>query len=337
MNQILSQNEVDALLQGIKSGEIKTEEGVGKEQANSSAFDFLSGNLRIKGTFPAMDMVYEVFCRKLRAVMSHLFGKIVENISLRDTCMMKYKEYIGNIQLPSSFQVVRMNPLRGLALIVIDSKLAFSFIESMLGGKSETGFVIEDREFTNIEMSLIKKMHTDIASELQRSWNGVYPIKIEEVSIETNPQFISICFPSDMVVVTSIDVDILGSIDICIPCSIIEPLKGKLNKNFSSIRTDVDLTWRRMMLNQLTQTELEITVELGEAVITGKELLNLKPGDVINLNTGPSDEFKIYIEGYEKLKGVAGAVRGNKAAQLTKGLKKRRNPHGRRAKRKRSS
>ncbi len=336
MNQILSQNEVDALLQGIKSGDLKTEEATGSGTDNSSSFDLLINNKRIKGSFPAMDMVHEVFCRKLRSTMSHLFGKIIENISLRDSCLMKYKEFLKNIQLPSSFHIVRLNPLRGLSLIVIDSKLAFSFIESLLGGKNETGAVIEGREFTNIEQALVKKIHNDVLTELQKSWSGIYPVKIEEVSIETNPQFVTICFPSDMVMVTSIDVDILGSIDICIPCSIIEPLKGKLNKSFSSIRTDVDLTWRRMMLNQLTQTNLEIMVELGEATITGKELLNLKPGDIINLNNGPTDEFKVYIEGNDKLKGVAGAVKGNKAAQLTTGLKKRRSSNGRRAKRKRS-
>lgn len=336
MNQILSQNEVDALLQGIKSGDLKTEKAAGTGTENTSAFDFLSSNKRIKGTFPAMDMVHEVFCKKLRTTMSHLFGKIIENISLRDSCLMKYRDFMKNVQIPSSFQVVRLNPLRGLALIVIDSKLAFSFIESMLGGKNETGVVIEGREFTNIEQSFIKKIHTDIIIELQKSWSGIYPVKIEEISIETNPQFVSICFPSDMVMVTSIDVDILGSIDICIPCSIVEPLKGKLNKSFSSIRTDVDLTWRRMMLNRLTKSKLELTVELGETTITGRELLKLKPGDTITLNNGPSDEFKIYIEGSEKMKGLAGAVRGNKAAQLTTGLKKRRSSNGRRIKRKRS-
>jgi len=336
LNQILSQEEVDALLNGIKSGDVTTESTV-KDNGYSDGcqpFDFIKNNRRMKGSFPAVDMVHEVFCRKLRTTISSLFGKIIENISLRDSRILKYKDFLRSIQLPASFHVIRMNPLRGLGLIVLDSKLAFSFIDCLLGGRGDSTFTVEDREFTTIEQSLIKKLNVNITADLQKSWVSVYPLKIEEVSTETNPQFVSICFPSDMVMVTSIDVDILGALDICVPMSILEPLRGKFSKNLSGMKTDVDVNWRKMMLNQLVKTKLDLKVELGEVKITGKQLISLRQGDVIFLKNGPSDEFPIFIEGKQKLRGTPGSMKGNKAIQVMNDINTRRLGNGRKSKRK---
>lgn len=326
MNQILTQEEVDVLLSGMRSGDLNTEniDVNGLTGDSSGSFDFIKNTKKVKGSFPALDMVYEVFCRKSRTTVSNLFGKIIENISLSDSRVMKYKDFIGNIKLPASFHIVKMTPLRGLGLLVIDSKLAFSFIDFILGGRGDNSYTFDDRELTNIEQVLVKKLNLNITSDLEKSWSGIYPIKIEEVSTESNPQFVSICFPSDMVMVTSIDVDVHGTIYICIPSSMMEPLRGKLSRSQSGMKTDVDLIWRKTMVSQLVKTNVEVKVELGETKITGRELLALKEGDTILLKNGPSDEFNIYIEGRHKLHGFPGAVKGNKAVQLVKGVKKTR-------------
>jgi len=233
--------------------------------------------------------------------------------------MAKFGEFIKTLPVPSSLHVFRMEPLRGHAILVLESKLIFTLLEVFFGGSGKTAFGIEGRDFTAIESQIIQKVVMMIFADLEKAWNAVHPLTFQYVRSEINPQFVSIVPPSDIVINITFGVELdqfTGMVTLCIPYSIIEPIKNKLYSGYQSDQLEVDRSWIRRFLDRLINTEIEVKVEMGKHQIMVQDLLQLKVGDILALGKDVTEPLVVEVQGIPKFLGKAGVCGENKAIQI---------------------
>jgi flagellar motor switch protein FliM len=317
MDKILSQEEIDALLTGMTDGQVDTKPEV-KEAAGIKSYDLTNQDRIIRGRMPTLEVINDNFARLFRNSLTVSLRKVVE-VAPKGVRMIKFGEFIRTLPVPTSLHIFKMEPLRGHAILVLDSKLIFTLVDLFLGGSGKTNFRVEGREFTAIEYKLIRKVANMFYTDWEKSWNSVHPISIHHVRTEGNPQFVGIVPPSDIVVTTPFGVEFdqfSGAISVCIPYSVVEPIKNKLNSGFQSENLEVDHTWIERFAARLHSAEVEIVVELGNRTIMVQELLNLKTGDVLTLDKDIRDSLVARVEGVSKFLGRAGVCGESKAFQI---------------------
>ncbi len=333
MNQVLSQSEVDALLAAVSDGDVatpaasKTEtKSVGKvDERKIDSYDLTSQDRIIRGRFPQLEVIYEKFMRAYRVSLSSSLRKIA-SITLTSTEFLKFGEFINTLPMPTCMSVLRFGNLRGSALFVIESKLAYALVDSFFGGADRPYTKIDGKDFTPIELSIVQKVVGLAINDLEMAWAPVEKIGCSFVRTEVNPQFVGIVPPTDVVIASTFDVELenaTGTISIVIPYATIEPIKQKLQTGFQveSDQTDKKL-WTSIIQEQLLETDMEMKVNLGETEIKLKDLMNLKVGDVIPLNQDAGGEFDVHVEGVKKFKGYYGIHHGTVAVQVTRPVEK---------------
>jgi flagellar motor switch protein FliM len=319
MTNILSQEEVDALLRGISGGEIETQTEEYHDPGAIVAYDLTSQDRIIRGRMPTLEMTNEKFARMFRSTLSSLLRKVI-SVTAVSADMIKFGEFLKTLPVPTSLHLFRMDPMRGNALFVVESKIIFTLVDIIFGGSGTELFKIEGREFTAIENNLIKKIVLNALADLEKCWKPLIDLKISYQRAEINPQFVQIVPPTDVVVVINFEVEVeytSGVISICIPYSMLEPVKEKLSAGFQSEQLEVDRGWANRFKAGLMKSYVDIYVELGQAQVFGKDIVNLKKGDVIQLEHYASDALNIYIEGVKKFKGHPGNFKGNQAVQIS--------------------
>lgn len=329
MNQVLSQSEVDALLAAVSEGEIGNEGGETTTTPGDDrvvvVYDLTSQDRIIRGRLPQLDVIYEKFMRSFRVSLSSALRKIAA-LNHASTDFLKFGEFINTLPMPTCMSVLRFNALRGSALLVIESKLAYALVDSFFGGDDRPYTKIEGKDFTPIELSIVKKVVELAIDDLEAAWASVEKIDCSFVRTEVNPQFVGIVPPTDVVIASTFDVELEnanGTITLVIPYSTIEPIKQKLSTGFQveSDQTDKKL-WTSIIQDQLLETKVDILVELGQSEITLSELMELKVGDVIALDQDANGEFDVQVEDVKKFKGYYGISHGTVAMQVTKRINK---------------
>lgn len=324
MGQILSQNEVDALLSGISDGDIETETDKAPDASDIGTYDLTSQGRVIRGKMPTLDVINQRFSREFRIALSNILRKTVD-VTFISTETIKLEDFLKTLPVPTSIHIVRLESLRGNALVIFEAKLVFALIDTIFGGSGVALNKIEGKDFTSIEERVIKKIVNRFTEELDRSWKPFYQLNVKYIRSEINPQFAMIIPPSDIVVVISFEVEMeqtTGSITVCIPYSTLEPIKEKLSAGFQNEQLETDKTWLLRLREHLREVPTNMIVELGRSQIKGKELLELQVGDVIQLDKDSTDELIVMIEGVQKFKGYMGTYRGNKAIQISTTIKK---------------
>ncbi len=317
VDKILSQEEIDALLKGMESGEVSTTTEP-LDRSGVRQYDFTNQDRIIRGRMPTLEIVNDHFCRLFRNSLSGALRKTMD-VGSRGVEMRKFGEFIKTLPVPSSLHIFRMEPLRGYAILALEAKLVFTLLDIFFGGSGKTAYRVEGRDFTAIESRLIQKVVSMIFSEMERAWNVVHPISFQHVRSEINPQFVGIVPPSDLVIHISFGVELeqfIGMIFFCIPYAMIEPIKNKLYSGFQSEQLEVDQTWVTRFLERLQGAEVEVKVELGRAKVMVQDLLDWKQGDVITLDQDVADPLVVQVEGVPKFIGKPGICRGNKAIQI---------------------
>lgn len=320
MANILDQNEVDALLRGVVKGEVETESDVPAEEEGLSKYDLTNQDRIIRGRMPTLEIINERFVRLFRVSISSVLRKTVD-VSVVSTEMIKFGEFIKSLPLPTSLNIFKMDPLRGFAIVVVESKLVFAIIDTLFGGTGERHAKVEGRDFSVIEQSFIKKIVNSALNDLQKAWKAVYEVDVQYVRTEINPQFAAIVPPSEVVIFISIEVELehaSGLINICLPYSTVEPIRHKLSAGFQSDQMEVDKNWIRRFRRQVDDIAVNMAVELGRTKITGKELMKLKLNDIIQLDNSIYDGVVIDVEGVPKFKGEPGICKGNNGVKITK-------------------
>jgi len=280
---ILSQEEVDALLRGVtgETEDTSTEQDTGGVRS----YDIGRQERIVRGRMPTLDLIHERFARLFRIGLYNFMRRSAE-ISINPIKVQKYSDFIRNLVVPTNLNVVHANPLRGSGLIIIEPTLVFQVVDHLFGGNGQIHTRIEGRDFTPTEQRVIMRILDVVFAEFEKAWATVYPLKYEYVRSEMNTQFANICTPTEVVVTASFTVDLGnggGDIHVCLPYSLLEPIRDTIYSTFQADRAESDLRWVRLMTEQVQDAKLELVAKLAEATLTLRELTELKVGDVISL------------------------------------------------------
>jgi flagellar motor switch protein FliM len=234
--------------------------------------------------------------------------------------MSKFGDFMRSLPVPTSINIFKIEPLRGNAILIVDTRLVFALVENFFGGAGSQPKV-EGRDFTPIEQRIIDTVVRVLLNNLEDAWRPVHEVNIELVRSEINPQFASIVPPSDVVVVISFEVELensIGSMLLALPYATIEPIRSKLYAAFQSERLEVDHAWISRFRDRLMETPVSMDVTLGNCELSGRQLLNLDVGDIILLDADEDDMLRAEVQGVLKFYGRPGVVKGNKAFQIFK-------------------
>lgn len=324
MSQVLSQSEVDALLSAVSDNRVDDDEGDGDEGLQSGVvqYDLANQDRIIRGRMPTLDIIHDRFIRLFRVTLSNSLRKMA-NLSVNSTGPLKFSEFMNSLPLPSCLNILRLDPLRGAAVMVIESKLLYALVDSFFGGNDVPYTKIEGKDFTQIEIKIARRVVLSAIDDLEKAWEPVYPLKIGYSRTEINPQFVAVVPPSDVVIATTFDVElekVSGTIKIVIPYSTLEPIKSKLSVGFQSEQLEVDFIWINRVKEQIMQTTANMVVRLGEANIQMRDVLNLEIGDIIQLDTDATMPLDVQVEGVPKFKGIPGLLKGSRAIRVTESM-----------------
>ena len=279
-DKILDQAEIDALIHGVDTGAVNTTPEPGPGEVRS--YDFNNQMRIVRGRMPTLEMINERFARIFRVSLYNLLRRTAE-ISVHPIQVKKFSEYVHTLHVPTSLNLVKMNPLRGTALLVLEPKLVFAVVDNFFGGTGRHA-KIEGREFTATEQRIIHMVLRNVFSDLHEAWSHVAPIELEFVQAEINPHFANIVSPSEIVVVTSFHIEVDGgggNLHVTMPYSMIEPLREILDAGVASDRVEKDERWMVTLREEIEDAEVQLTTRLGHCNISLATLLNLKPGDIV--------------------------------------------------------
>ena len=296
--QILSQNEVDALLQGI-TGESQTLEEDERSDAAGPAgvrnYDLANQERIVRGRMPTLEVINERFARNVRVGIFNLIRKSPE-VSIGPIKVQKYSAFLREIVVPANFNIVSVKPLRGSALIVNDPNLVFAVIDALFGGAGKFHTRIEGRDFSPTEQRVILRLVQSIANEYRKAWVGVYPLELEYQRSEMQPQFANIASPSEMVVTTTFTLEIgdsTGTVNLCFPYSTLEPIRDVLYSSMQGDAGEPDRRWVNLLKTEIQSAEVELVATLASAPATVEQLLSFKPGDFVELDLSPTIQAKV--------------------------------------------
>ncbi len=319
MEQILSQDEVDALLKGISGGEIEEpEETIEGEDLELPLYDFKRQETIVQVKMPALDVINDIFLRAMRQSLSTALRRIIDVTSVPME-LERFGAFIRTLPVPSSMQIFKMDPFRGNALMVMEPQLVFAFVENFLGGSGLRKAKIEGRDFTPIEQRLILRVVNLLLQDLGKAWTSVQPVKVNYVRSEINPQFAKICQPEDIIIINRYEIDMdraAGSITTCIPISNLTSVKQKLISTFQREMSDEDVKMKHILVENIKNLEVDLKVTLGNVNMPAGDILALETGDILQLDQRTDDMLAIYIAGKRKFMGSPGLHRGNKAFLL---------------------
>ncbi len=315
-DNVLSQDEIDALLSAMDSGEVDLKVEEEPPEARAESYDLTSQNIMLRDQFSALEEVYDKYSGLLQNSLSALLQQTFE-IKFVSTEMVKFGDFMQAFSNPTSFTIYTMEPLIGSALLAIEPGLVFSMIDCMFGGKGKP--LSQRREFTMIENGMLQRLSRELLGDFERAWEHVFSIRITPKKSETKPEFVHMVSPDELmiVIVFSISSDeFSGNFHICMSYRMLEPIKDKLSSRYLRAK-DTEHAFSDRIQKILEQTEVELIVELGHTDHTFGDLLSLQENDIFTLNTGPHDPITVNIESVPKYRGFPGIVNGNRAVELT--------------------
>lgn len=317
MSDVLSQEEIDALMHGVQGGDVETEEEEQVEPGETRPYDFTREDRIVRGRLPTLEMINERFARYLRISLFNMLRRSAE-ISVGGVDMIKFSEYVHSLYVPTSLNLVRADPLRGTALFIIDPKLVFVVVDNFFGGDGRFYTKIEGREFTPAENRIIQMLLDQAFKDLREAWSPVLDLEFTFTESEVNPQFANIVSPSEVVVVSTFTIELeggSGEFHITMPYSMIEPIKELLDTGVQSDRVELDERWSQALKEELKDANVELSAVLTETEITMRNLLKLKPGDILPIEL--PEEVLVTAEGDLPLfRGRFGVSEGRNAVQL---------------------
>lgn len=317
MNDLLSQEEIDALLHGVGSGDIDTENDAGLADGEAQNYDFTSQDRIVRGRMPTLEMINERFARYFRISLFNMLRRTAE-ISIGGVQMLKFAEYVHSLFVPTSLNLVKVNPLRGTGLFVFDPKLVFIVVDNYFGGDGRFPTKIEGREFTPTEQRVIQRILHQAFEDLIQAWRPVMPISFEYMNSEVNPQFANIVSPTEVVVVSTFHIELEGgggTLHVTLPYSMVEPIRDLLDAGVQSDRAEVDDRWRIAIREEMKGAPVELSSVLTETTISMRDLLTLKPGDVIPIDL--PETVTLRAEDIPVFRGRFGVSQGNRAIKIT--------------------
>lgn len=313
--ELLSQDEIDALLHGVDSGAVDTTPAPAAP-GEARSYDFATQERIVRGRMPTLEMINERFARLFRISLFNMLRRTPE-MAVMGLETPKFAEYTHSLYVPTSLNVVRIKPLRGSALFIFEPKLVVSVVDNFFGGDGRTNIKIEGREFTPTESRVIQLLLRQAFADLREAWAPVLSLDFEYVQSEVNPHFANIVSPSEIVVVSRFKIDLDGGgghMHVTLPYSMIEPIRDQLDAGLQSDRADNDDSWAQALREEIQGAEVEMDCRLATARISLRELLNLKAGDVIPIP--PPRAIELRVDEMPMFRGQLGSVNGHNAVRV---------------------
>jgi flagellar motor switch protein FliM len=316
VTDLLSQDEIDALLHGVDDGDIEVEEAE-VAPGEATPYDFASQDRIVRGRMPTLEMINERFARHMRISLFNLMRRSAD-ISINGIQMIKFGEYVHSLFVPTSLNMVRIRPLRGTALFTLEAKLVFILVDNFFGGDGRFHAKIEGREFTPTERRIIQILLEQSFIDLKEAWSPVMKVDFEYLDSEVNPALATIVSPSEVVVVCSFHIELDGgggNFHVTMPYSMIEPIREKLDAGVQSDRDDVDSRWTEALKEEVMSAEVELSSTLLQKQATLKEIMNFKKGDVIPVDL--PDKVVVDVGGLPSFRAKYGQSNDKAALQIT--------------------
>lgn len=312
----LSQEEVDALLKGV-TGEAD-EEQQEEEAGGVKSYDLGRQERIVRGRMPTMELINERFARYLRIGLFNYMHRSTE-ISVGPVRVQKYSDFIRNLVVPTNLNLVQVKPLRGTGLVVFDPNLVFLVVDNMFGSDGRFHTRVEGRDFTPTEQRIILGILNVVFTEYEKAWKPVHEIQFEYVRSEMNTQFANIATPSEIVVAFTFTIELSGNsaeMHLCLPYSMIEPIRDVLYSTMHSEQAGSDQRWSGLLRKQLVSAEVELVAGLGESMVTLGEVARLKVGDIVPINI--SDLVAVRVDGIPLMDCRYGINNGQYALKVEK-------------------
>lgn len=283
MQDLLSQDEIDALLHGVDDGDIDTDDDIDDEGVRN--YDLASQDRIVRGRMPTLEMINERFARYTRISLFNLLRRNAD-VSTGGVQIMKFGEYIHTLYVPTSLNIVKIRPLRGAGLFIFDAKLVFKLVDNFFGGDGRHA-KIEGREFTPTEIRVVHMVLEQVFVDMKEAWNAVFKIEFEYVNSEVNPSMANIVSPSEVIVVSTFHIELDGGggdLHLAIPYSTIEPIREILDAGVQSDIDDVDERWMTTIRKDLLEARVPVNVTVLEDRISLREVAKMKAGDIIPID-----------------------------------------------------
>jgi flagellar motor switch protein FliM len=280
---------------------VDTQEGV-------IPYDLRSQDRIIRGRMPSLEIIQDRFVRMFRITLSGALRKPV-NMSVRSTELIKFGKFLKTLPVPASLNLYRMNPLRGTAIMVLETRLIYNLVDIFYGGTGELEVKAEGRDYTPIEQRLVKRVVISALEDTQTAWRPVFPVQMSYQRTEINPQFVAVVPQSEVVVVTTYDVEMGGApmvLATCVPYSMIEPIRSKLDSGFQSDQAEGDSVWGQRLTSNLKKAKVTLAARTDCQPISVREFIKLKEGDFLLSDNKPDQSIDVYINGVRKMTGMMG-------------------------------
>ncbi|GLR70723.1 flagellar motor switch protein FliM [Agaribacter marinus] len=285
MSDLLSQDEIDALLHGVDDVE---EEEIEEVEHDGSAleYDFSSQDRIVRGRMPTLELVNERFARHMRVSLFNMMRRSAE-VSINGIQMIKFGEYIHTLFVPTSLNMVRFRPLKGTGLITMEARLVFIMVDNFFGGDGRYHAKIEGREFTPTERRIIQMLLKLIFEDYKEAWAPVMDVSFEYLDSEVNPAMANIVSPTEVVVISSFHIELDGGggdFHVSLPYSMLEPIRDMLDAGVQTDKEDTDFRWSKALRDEIMDVQVGITAHFMDININLDDLVNYKDGDIIPIN-----------------------------------------------------
>ncbi|MBY0578138.1 MAG: flagellar motor switch protein FliM [Burkholderiales bacterium] len=313
----LSQDEVDALLKGV-TGEVDENPESDADNAGVRTYNIATQERIVRGRMPTLELINERFARLFRIGLFNFLRRSAE-ISVGPVRVVKYSEFIRNMPVPTNLNLIKVNPLRGTSLFVFDPNLVFLVVDNLFGGDGRFHTRVEGRDFTPTEQRIIQRLLEVAFSEYEKSWSPIFKIHLEYLRAEMNTQFANIATPNEVVVATTFTIDLgnnSGEFHICMPYSMIEPIRDSLASSMQGDQMEADTRWVKLLSREIQQAEVELVANLSEVPVTLGQILNMKKGDIISLDI--PEAIIAQIDGVPIMECKYGVLNGQYALKISK-------------------
>ena len=281
MQDLLSQDEIDALLHGVDEGDVETETDVATEGVKS--YDLANQQRIVRGRMPILELINERFARYTRISLFNLLRKNGD-VTVEGIQVTKFEEYLHSLYVPTSLNIVKFKPLRGSGIIVLDAKLVFKLVDNFFGGDGRHT-KIEGREFTPAELRVVQMVLEQAFIDLAEAWKNVYQLEFEFVSAEVNPSLANnMVSPNEVLVVSTFNIELDGGggeFQIAVPYSMIEPIKELLDAGAKMDFDAGDDRWNKALKRDILDASVDFGCSIFEREISLRDVVDLEPGDII--------------------------------------------------------
>jgi flagellar motor switch protein FliM len=320
VQDLLSQDEIDALLHGVDDGLVQTENAA--EPGTVKSYDLTSQDRIVRGRMPTLEMINERFARYTRISMFNMLRRSAD-VAVGGVQVMKFGEYVHSLYVPTSLNLVKIKPLRGTALFILDAKLVFKLVDNFFGGDGRHA-KIEGREFTPTELRVVRMVLEQAFIDLKEAWQAIMEVSFEYINSEVNPAMANIVGPSEAVVISTFHIELDGGggdLHVTMPYSMIEPVREMLDAGFQSDLDDQDERWSKALREDLLDVAVPLSAVVARRQLRLRDILHMQPGDVIPVEL--PEHIIMRANGVPSFKVKLGSHKGNLALQVIDPIERR--------------